>query len=156
MAWDVTESLVKAQQAVQARIVAQWIDGPLYRTPIQFPAVLGLVDVDKVAMIAAPPTNAPWLKVDVITGDTEPFSRCGDHGMNVTTVIVQLTIYAPRQKGLKQLLELGGLAKAIFSRKFNADGLQPGASSFRLLPDEKGWIVGMVRTPIDFFEQVAV
>lgn len=154
MAWDVSESQSKVQQAIEARIVAQWIDGPLYRTPIQWPAVMGLVGKDKTTILSAPPTNEAWLKVDVINGETAPFSRSGDNGMNKTLVIVQLTIYAPRQKGLKQLNELAGAAKAIFSRKFNADGLQPGASSFRLLPDERGQLVGMVRTPVEYFEQV--
>lgn len=154
MAWDVAESQSKAQQAVETRIAAAWVDGPLYRTPIQWPAVLGLKDVDKTTTIPAPPTNAPWLKVDIINGDTEPATFGGTKGLNVTTAIIQLTIYAPRQCGLKQLNELAGLAKAIFSRQLTGDGIRPLASGFKMLPDEKGWIVGMVRTPFEYYEEV--
>ncbi len=94
------------------------------------------------------------MKVDVLNAETTPFSRCGDHGMNKALVLVQLTLYCPRQKGLGELKQLAGYAKAIFSRKFNSDGLQPSASSFVLTDDERGWIRGIVRTSVEFFEEV--
>lgn len=106
-------------------------------------------------MIDAPISGQPWMKVDVINGDTDSFSRCGDHGMNKVLVIVQLSIYSPRQKGMGALLQLAGYAKAIFSRKFNADGLQPGASSFRESSEAgSGWLRGIIQTPVEFFEEV--
>jgi hypothetical protein len=154
MAWDVTESVTNAHRAVEARIVADWTDSGALRTPIQFPAVLGLLDTDGTTMLSTPPTGAAWLKVDILHGETEAHSRCGDHGMNRGLLIVQLMIFVPRQRGLKELNSLAGYAKEIFSRKFNADGLLADASSFRVLPDDRGYLVGMVRTPIIYFEQV--
>lgn len=148
MAWDVAESLAKAQQAIEARIVAAWTT-----TPIQFPGVLGLVDVSG-GIISGPPPGAAWMKVDVITGETVPAAFCGNHGLNRTTGIIQMTIFAPRQKGLKELNELAGVAKSIFSRQQTGDGLRPMASSFTQLPDDRGQLAGMVRTPFEYYEEV--
>lgn len=153
MSWPTATAQSSAHQAIEARLVAQWVDGSLYRTAIQFPGVLGLVDTDKTTIIATPPTNTAWLKLDVIHGDTEAATYGGTSGSNLTVAIIQLTLFVPRQRGMAQMNELAGLARVIFNR-YHANGLRCNASSFQLLPDDKGWMAGMVRTVCEYFEEV--
>lgn len=153
MAFATATALTDSTAAIQARLVTGWTNSGSLRTPIQFPGVLGLIDTDNATPIATPPTGSAWLKLDLIYGDTEPATYGGTSGSNLTTLIIQLSLFVPRQRGLAQMNELAGIAKGIFNR-YHASGLRCEASSFRLLPEDRGHLAGMVRTVCEYFEEV--
>ena len=114
MAEALATVLDTAYSVIETRIRAQWQSGGLLISPVQFPAVLGLVDVDAVTIIDKPPTNAPWLKIDWQSGFITP-GTIGPTALNNHTGILLLTVYAPRNKGTVEINLLAGQAAAIFN-----------------------------------------
>lgn len=147
MSTTVTNSITEAHQAIEARIAANW-----GFTPVQYPNVTGLVDGAEGAMLKEPPTNNPWMKVDVLYGDSFLASIAGgESGLTRNTGVIQLKIYAPKGDGMVRINELKGWARRIFSR-FVGNGLACRASSAGPDLTEAGWLVGVVRTPFEFYE----
>ncbi len=154
MAFPDSTSRLDIGRVIEQRLAAQWVSGAEYRTAIQWPSVLGLIDVDKTTVIANPPTLTDWIQLDVIDGDTEAATFGGTKGLNVTTSIIQITINTPRNSGDKQLLTLGGLAKEIFNR-YHANGLRCEASSLRKIEAQGGYLRAAIRTPFEYYEEVS-
>lgn len=154
MAFADSTSRLDIGRVIEQRLAAQWLNGGNYRTAIQWPSALGLIDVDKTTVLSAPPTTADWIQLDVIDGDTEAATFGGIKGLNVTTSIIQITINTPRNKGDKQLFTLGGLAKEIFNR-YHANGLRCEASSLRKIEAQGGILRAAVRTPFEYYEEVS-
>lgn len=75
MAFALATATNDARAVIEARLAAQWVSGDDYRTAIQYPAVLGLIDTDG-AVIMSPPTDTAWLKLDVSIHAAS--SRCGE------------------------------------------------------------------------------
>lgn len=147
MSTTIANSITEAHQAIEARIAANW-----GFTPVQYPNVTGLVDGAEGAMLAEPPTDSPWLKVDVIYGDSFlNINAGGECGMNRNTGVIQLKVYMPRGKGMAKINELKGWARKIFSG-FVGNGLHCAATSAGPDLTEAGWLVGVVRTPFEFYE----
>jgi len=132
-------------------VADQWKTGGVPRSAIQYPGVLGLVDTNG-AVISAPPTNTPWLKLDIVNGDTFPATFGGPVGLNRVIVLIQLSVFVPRNQGQQQINTLIGFAKAIFSR-YQLSGLRCLESSVIDL-DGGGWLAKAARTPCEFYEEV--
>jgi hypothetical protein len=143
----IANSVTEAHEAIEARIAANW-----GFTPVQYPNKLGLQDGAETELLSQPVAGSPWLRVDVIYGDSFIASIAGgESGMNRNTGVIQLKVYVPRGEGMAQLNELKGWARQIFSR-FVGNGLACRASSSGPDVIEAGWMVGVVRTPFEFYE----
>lgn len=137
-----TNYVESLRSVIEQRIVAQWKDGsgnPL--TDIAWP----FGDY-------APTPGTPWLKVDILYGQSTPMTMGESRGLNLNVGSIQLQVYAPKGKGAGDVLNsLTGSARAIFSRYFGS-GLRCGASS--LLPPQfnNAWAIATVTTPFEAFE----
>lgn len=137
-------------RVIEARVAAEWQDSGTPRTPIQYSGVLGLVDATG-QIIPAPPTDAAWLRIDIIWGDTEEWTLPTSTGfLNRSTGLIQLTVFAPANQGTVALETYKGYAKAIFSRH-QGSGLRCRASRTENLTNE-GWLMGVVTTPFEIYE----
>lgn len=151
MAWTVATAITNAHQAIEQRIAAQWVDGSgTQRTPIQWPAVDGIDNLGTIE--TQPPTDAPWLKVDILQGDSFPFTF-GTVALNTNVAVIQLSVYVPRNNGMATLNEYKGYARAIFTR-YVGNGLRCEASSVGPDLEERGYLIGIVRTKVEYEEQV--
>lgn len=134
--------------AVESRVAAQWVDGGG-----QPPSVISWPDVPFTV-----PTNAAWLKVSILFGDSFPTTICGNgSGLNRNVGSIQLQVYVPKGRGTgAQLDTLAGTARGIFSR-FSGSGLLCGATRDANDPVTSGaWLVKTVTTPFEVQEYVTI
>lgn len=153
MAFNDETSRLDVGRVIEARLASGWTNAGAYRTAIQFPSVLGLIDTNMTTILSTPPTGADWIKLDIVDGDTEAVTFGGTSGQNRCDGLIQVMLFTPKQAGDKQLFTLGGLLKQIFNR-YHANGLHCNASALRKIDDEKGWLRAIVRTPFEYFEEV--
>ena len=150
MAFPVESARQSVQTVVEQRLEVEWVFGGELRTPIQFPNVLGLRDVDG-QTIEKPPPESPWMQVDIIWGASTE-ATFGTIALNENAALIQLSLYVPRNQGNWLLNHLVGCAARIFDR-FHGQGLRCRSSS--LGPDlpAAGYLSGIVRTPFVFFTE---
>lgn len=153
MAFNDETSRLEIGRVIEARLASGWTSSGSYRTAIQFPSLVGLVDTNTTTILLIPPTGADWIKLDILDDDTEAFSFGGTSGQNRCFGMIQIMLFSPKQFGDKQLLTLGGLLKPIFNR-YHASGLKCDASNLRKIDGEKGWNRVIVTTPFVYFEEV--
>ena len=99
----------------------------------------------------APTPGTPWLKVDILYGQSTPMTMGESEGLNLNVGSIQLQVYARKVKA-RVMFSIRLLAvRAIFSRYFGS-GLRCGASS--LLPPQfnNAWAIATVTTPFEAFE----
>ena len=130
---------------IEARIESEWIDGdsdPL--TVIAWP----LVEFE-------PPTNAAWLKVDILFGDSFARTVSGNNeGVNSNVGVIQLSVFAPKGQGAGALNTLTGKARDIFSRH-TGGGLICQASGTGFQGIDGAWAYRTIRTNFQAYELVS-
>ncbi|SRR5581483_3109001 len=142
------------RSAIESRLKTLWVDNSNNpRTPIQYPNVKGLVNVDG-SIIDRPPTDSAWLQLDILMGPSA-IATIGQNGggQNQCFGTVQLSVMGPKGNGTSALNLLVDYARAIFNRA-SFSGLLFRASSLpRQIPDD-GCFRMIVNTPFDFYESV--
>lgn len=101
------------------------------------------------------PEKLPWLKVDILWGDSFR-DLTGPASQNLNVGVVQLTLFYPKQfpaaPGAAGITKLADKVRTIFSNQFG-DGVNFEASSLpQRPPDENQWKVAIVRTNFEFWE----
>lgn len=152
MAYALVTATDDAREVIEARLAALWVSGVTPRTPIQYPAVLGLIDTDG-GVIMSPPTNAAWLKLDIVWGSTEEATFSVDGSLNRNLGVIQMSLYVPANAGVGALETLKGHARVIFSR-FVGSGIRCRASSPGPNFTDAGWMVGIVTTAFECYEEM--
>lgn len=134
--------------AVEQRVEAQWVDGNA--------AALTVISWPDVQF--TPPSNAAWLKVSILFGDSFPTTICGNgSGLNKNVGSIQLQVYVPKGRGTgAQLDTLAGTMRGIFSR-FSGSGLLCGASRDANDPVTPGaWLTKTITTPFEVQEYATI
>lgn len=153
MGFSNTTSRLDIGRIIEARFSVQWTVTGAYRTAVQFPSVLGLKATDTTTILSEPPTDASWIKLDIVDGDTEAVCYGGTSGSNRADGLIQLMMFSPRQAGDATLFTLAGYANAIFDR-YHANGLRCRASAIQKIDPEKGWNRAIIRTPFEYYIEV--
>lgn len=122
---------------IEQRLMTEWDSA----TPISWPL-----------LPYTPITNAAWLKLDILHGQSREMTLGVDTALNLNVGSIQLQIYAPKGEGAgAQLNALTGRARKIFSRYFG-NGLRCGASSLKPQMFDNSWLVATITTPFDAYE----
>lgn len=137
-------------RVIESRIDTEWRAAG--RSAVQYPMVMGLKGTDGL-ITNAPPTNAIWLKADIVPGETTEATFSQDCSMNRNTGVIQLAVYVPANQGTVTLATYKGYARAIFSR-YVGNGLRCRASNWGPNLTDAGWIVGIVTTAFEFYESM--
>ena len=153
MAESLITVLGVTRKVIETRVRDLWKENDIPLTPIQYPSVLGLVDIDG-QIINASPTQAPWLKLDIQWGSTEEATISDTCSLNRSVGVILLSIYVPANRGSLELDRLKGLARGIFSR-YVGNGLRCRASSPGPDLPNAGWIVGIISTAFEFYENAS-
>jgi len=148
--------------AIVKRVGAQWVDvNGIPRTAVKYPGVDEWLDYDKVTLLKVPPSELPWLRVEISGLSGDPLTLFSALDKHAGTIF--LSVFVPRQKaagpdgliGEALLKQYVGFARAIFNRHNGRDDTpqQPYeclvSSSQR--NDEAGWLSAVVSTPFFCF-----
>lgn len=150
MAETVANAVRVARAAIETKLRAEWISGGNLLTPIQWPNAAGWEVIG--GWNEQQPPNDPWLKVDILIGDTQPVT-ISTPKLNRNVGLLQLTIFIPAAEGPGEMDELAGKAKAIFSRFFGS-GLEFEAMAGPVTQQDDGQMSGVVTGTFFFYEQI--
>ncbi|MEP7340432.1 MAG: hypothetical protein ABI977_22060 [Acidobacteriota bacterium] len=142
-------------RTIRRRLMAVWLDGDgALLTPIQFPAVPGLVADVTGALVPRAPSGLPWLKLDLRWVESSEFT-ISQPALNKNVGIIQLAIFVPAGLGTAMIETLVGQARTVFNKFYGEGGLICKASSPG--PDLKAgaWMASTVVTEFYCHEQTA-
>src|SRR5262249_11779117 len=153
----ISTTLDTIRGVIEQRVLTEWVvtPGGARRSPIQFPGVKELLNVDG-TMATDAPIDTPWLKVEIqwIGADEVTFAGGASGALNRNDGVILLKVFVPNGLGTSQLEQLKGKARLIFSR-FVGSGLRCRASGPGPNLAEVAWLVGVVPTPFECYESVA-
>lgn len=130
-------TIFQAQVDIETRInAAAWPE------PVAYPHVA----------FTAPDPESPWVKLDLLWGDTEEISMKPTQG-NRTVGVIQLTAFAPRGNGHAVLSALCDKVRDLFNRQSFGTVRCRAASGAVPVSDDK-WEAAAVRIGFETIESV--
>ena len=146
-----------ARTVIEGLVRTRWTnDAGQLLTPVRFQDALKLESAG--GELEREPEKLPWLKVDILWGDSFAASF-GPGSLNRNVGVAQVTLFYPKHfpaaPGAAGVLGLADKARTIFAQKAEdeCNGLlfQPSSLPDRQ-PDEGAWKVSTIRTDFEFWE----
>lgn len=145
MSYPIATSVTDTRQVIEPLVDTAWTALGYSADTIAWPNA-----------VFVPPGNGPWIRVSFTDQSTVPENWGGGTVLNLTTGVLQIQIFTPKNIGASLLNAAADKFRSTFERQSFGDGIRFREAFGPSRADDQRWAAVLLQLPFEYRDEITL